>query len=266
MIHDAEPAPGAGGPSRPLPTTIEAVIVALDEIVDRSIATGSALGYFAALYARVTRKVATGIEVGIFEDGERMAELDVVFANRYLSAYSSHRRGERVTGSWRAAFAAEHRPGLSALQHLLLGMNAHINLDLGIAACEVARDAPMPLKADFMAINEILRGEINATQDRLARFVRPLRLVDRLLGDVDEQLSMFSIGYARDKAWTQTLELSASETGSRVALIQRRDEAVAAFARRLIEPRSFPVKASVVLLRLFERGTTSEKIRLLAAD
>jgi len=256
----------SGGPSQPLPTTIDGVIVALDEIVEHSIENGSSLGYFAALYRRVTREVAMGIDAGFFQDGERMEELDVVFANRYLEAYDAYRRGAVVTDSWRAAFDMEDHAGLSALQHLLLGMNAHINLDLGIAACEVAHGTPMPLKADFMKINEILSSQINDTQNRIARFVGPLRLVDRLLGSIDEQFSLFSISYARDKAWTQTLELSASAESDRPAQIRQRDEAVAEFAQKLIKPGGFLVKLCVFLLRLFERGTTAEKVRLLAVD
>ena len=82
----------------------------LDDIVAGAIASQSVLGYFAALYGRVTRKVASGIEAGQFEDGERMAELVVVFADRYLEAYRAYRRGDVVPESWRAAFAAEARP------------------------------------------------------------------------------------------------------------------------------------------------------------
>jgi len=265
MTHDTSIGHGAGELQHPA-STIAGVIAALDEIIDHCIETHSTLGYFAALYRRVTIKVAMGIEAGMFEDGPRMEELDVVFANRYLEAYHAHRRGEETTAAWQAAFSTEHLPQLSALQHLVLGMNAHINLDLGIAACEVAGGTPMALKADFMTINEILNSEINATQNRIARFVRPLRLVDRLLGSVDEQLSMFSISYARDKAWTQTLELCAGGSGSRDSLIRQRDEAVALFAQKLIRPSGFLIRFSIFLLRLFERGTTAEKVRLLATD
>src|SRR3712207_8653052 len=50
------------------------------------------------------------------------------------------------------------RSGPLVVQHLILGMNAHINLDLGVAAATVA---PTPeelqsLKPDFMTINALL--------------------------------------------------------------------------------------------------------------
>jgi hypothetical protein len=266
MSDAPESGQGRGDHSPALPTTLDSVLGALDEIIEDSIETNSALGYFAALYRRVTQDVAIGIETGMFQDGKRMERLDVLFANRYLAAYDAFHQGESVTGSWLAAFGAEDHRSLGVLQHLLLGMNAHINLDLGIAASEVAGGRPMALKADFMQINEILRRQINDTQNRIARFVRALRLVDRLLGSIDEQLSMFSISYARGKAWTQTLELCASDPGSRAALIRQRDEAVSGFARKLIRPRGFLVRLSLLLLRMFERGATAQKVRQLAAD
>ena len=65
-------------------TDIDGVIQQLDVIIDWAHRHKSRLGYFAALYRKVTLKVKEGISEGFFEDGERMERLDVVFANRYL--------------------------------------------------------------------------------------------------------------------------------------------------------------------------------------
>ena len=67
--------------------TIDQVIEQLDDIIDWSIIRSSRLGYFAALYRKVTIKVKDGIRDGYFEDAERMERLDVIFANRYLEAF-----------------------------------------------------------------------------------------------------------------------------------------------------------------------------------
>jgi len=54
-------------------------------------------------------------------------------------------------------------------QHLLLGMNAHINLDLGVAAARVCPADQLPnLKNDFDRINLILSDLIGAVQEELA--------------------------------------------------------------------------------------------------
>ena len=119
--------------------TIDQVIQQLDDIVDWSLSHNSRLGYFAALYRKVTLKVKEGINTGFFEDGPRMERLDVIFADRYLEAFEQNQKKIPPTRSWQFAFETCKRWWPIVLQHLLLGMNAHINLDLGIAA---ARTSP----------------------------------------------------------------------------------------------------------------------------
>ncbi len=81
----------------PLPQTIDDVIRRLDQIVINAITEPSRLGYFAALYNRVTMAVRDGIRAGAFDDNVRMARLDVVFANRYIDAYERHHAGAATT-------------------------------------------------------------------------------------------------------------------------------------------------------------------------
>ena len=76
------------------PRTIAEVIARLTEIVERAEAGGSRLGYFPALYLKVTKRVEHEIRRGAFDDGERMERLDVKFANRYLEAFDRYRAGE----------------------------------------------------------------------------------------------------------------------------------------------------------------------------
>ena len=79
--------------------TIDEVIQYLDEIIASAQNESSRAGYFPALYRKVTLAVKHGIEHHLFEDGERMERLDVIFANRYLEAYDQYRNGEKPTQS-----------------------------------------------------------------------------------------------------------------------------------------------------------------------
>src|SRR5947209_12113902 len=110
-----------------MPATIAAVVERLQAIVQECARAGDRLGYFAALYQRVTMRVRDGIAAGEFQDGARMEALDVAFANRYLDAYDALRAGDQPSRSWLCAFEAARGGGATVLQHLLLGMNAHIN-------------------------------------------------------------------------------------------------------------------------------------------
>jgi len=146
--------------------TIDEIIVLLEKIVTESEKNNDARGYFAALYHKVTIKVREGISFGFFDDGPRMEQLDIAFAKRYLEAYEAHSKNESVTQSWQKAFAITDQYWPIVLQHLLMGMNAHINLDLGIAANEVSREKNIAeLKDDFNRINKILSKLVHEVED-----------------------------------------------------------------------------------------------------
>src|SRR5947207_2335420 len=116
--------------------TIDEIILELEQIIDHCIKTKNKAGYFAALYHNVTCHVKTGIANGDFEDGARMERLDVIFASRYIDAWHAFNNKTPLSQSWNIAFQQVSKWPTLVLQHLLLGINAHINLDLGIAAVE----------------------------------------------------------------------------------------------------------------------------------
>ena len=124
--------------------TVNNVIAALDTVIQQSYDKASRLGYFAALYRRVTVAVRDGIGSGRFQNGPLMEKLDVVFASRYLDALATFQAGGTATRSWMLSFHGCDDPGLLILQQLLSGMNAHINLDLGIAAAQVSPGGQLP--------------------------------------------------------------------------------------------------------------------------
>lgn len=242
--------------------SIDEVVDQLDQIIQDCITAKSPLGYFPALYKRVTIAVRDGIARGDFEDNQRMEKLDIIFASRYLDAYHAFAANAPLSQSWNAAFNARSTK-LITLQHLLLGVNAHISLDLGVAAAEAGSENPLSLKNDFYSINRVLESLIDDTQQRLTRIFGPLALVDRLLGPMDEQLSIYSIGYARDKAWTQTLELCLATPKQRTELIAQRDRSVSKFATHIVHPPKRIIRVLLLLIRLLERGTVSTRIDIL---
>src|SRR5215207_8121360 len=154
------------GPLPPKPTaeTIEEVVNALDSVIAWSITTSSPVGYFAAVYKRITIAVMKAADRGDFENGERMKRFDVAFANRYLDALNRHFHDDpdqQLTRAWRLTFEWAKRPEPIMVQHILGGVNAHIGLDLGIVAEGVARGPELrTLRKDYSTINDILAGEV----------------------------------------------------------------------------------------------------------
>lgn len=181
---------------------IDDVLVDLDDILRSTAARGSRLALFAALYRLVTARVRDGIHRGRFADGPRMDRLDTVFATRYIDAFAAWQAGAPTRKSWRVAFEAADDRSLIGLQHLLLGMNAHINLDLGIAAATVAPGAAITaLQGDFDRINDVLAELLVGVKAALCAASPMLASLDRLCGARDDQFADFAMVQARKQAW-----------------------------------------------------------------
>lgn len=233
-------------------TTISEVIQRLDAIVEEAAQRGDPLGIFALVYRGVTELVKTGIEQNLFKDGPRMERLDVIFANRYLDAYDCYRQNKGCTQSWLTAFKVAHRNDLLTLQHLLAGMNAHINLDLGIAAAEAVPPGELAaLKDDFFIINRLLTEQIDAMQDKLSAVSPLLFLLDFFGKTRDEKFAEFSLKKARGHAWLVAQRLSKLPPERKALEIAELDQYVAVLSRLILEP-GFVAGALVKLVRLFE--------------
>lgn len=244
-------------------STIDEVIERLDAVIARARRDNSRLGYFPALYRKVTVSVKEGIREAFFEDGERMERLDVVFANRYLEAIAAREVGDRATRAWEASFAAAGSWWPIVLQHLLLGMNAHINLDLGIAAARTAPGAELPgLEGDFNRINEVLGRLVDGVKEELAAIWPRLSWLDRLAGNADDEIVNFSISAARDQAWDLACRLAPLPLEAQQREIAAADEWVAGFAKLIRRPGPIG-RVTTMAVRLGERGSVSEIIDLL---
>lgn len=241
--------------------TIDEVIAKLDDIITESIHANSTNGYFAALYRKVTIRVKEKLGTGFFDDDARMEELDVVFANRYLEAYSNYQLEDPVSASWKVAFEASQHDHLIVLQHLFLGMNAHINLDLGIAAVEVANGDILSLKSDFNRINELLGQLLDEVQKDLIQIVPWLKYPISWFHKIDDILANFSMETARKGAWTFALELSICKGGYDEA-IALRDTKVANVANVIIKHGRF-IRFLIKLIRWSEKGDVVSKIKSL---
>jgi hypothetical protein len=216
---------------------IDEVVVALDHIIAAALAERSRIGLFAALYRQVTLRVRQGIADGMFDDGPRMDRLDTAFANRYLDALAAWQTGRRPSKCWRVAFEATHRTDLLILQHLLLGINAHINLDLAVASAQVAPGAALPgLRADFERINQILAALTDAVEVVLERFSPLLHLIDGVGDELDDSIINVSLTAAREDAWLHAQLLAVLPPAFQDATIAVIDAKTRFLARLVAEP------------------------------
>jgi hypothetical protein len=220
-----------------------------------------AAGYFAAMYARVTRRIADSIDAGRFADGARMD----AFATAFAARYTRPRRGEtEVPRCWQASWDVAGDTGLLVVQHLLLGINAHVNHDLPLAVVEIAdRTGDLQaIKPDFEAINGVL-GEVSvsvlADLDRVSRWVNRIA---RLGGDRGFN---FSLGVARARAWEAAVRLHPLDARGRAAYVAELDRLVTVLAYLVTRP-AFPASLAVRAARRLEERDPQVVIAALLGE
>jgi hypothetical protein len=169
---------------------------------------------FLGTYLRTTEAVGAAVDTGSFEDPEWVERWDVVFAELYLDAHDADIAGDaaRVPRPWRLAFEAP--PGLPALRHVLLGINAHVNYDLPQAMLTVISpdDFGDPIligrrRRDHERIDKVLAGRVGAEEDELS--AEQTRL-DKVLAPLNRLGSKRFLREARQKVWHNVGELHAA--------------------------------------------------------
>jgi hypothetical protein len=203
---------------------IDDVLGRMTTLLDRLDAQASPRRFFLGTYSRTTRAVGEAVTAGRFEDPDWVDRWDVAFADLYLRALAADDDDpSTVPRPWRLAFAAP--PGLHPLQHVLLGINAHVNYDLPQALLavipddDVARPTVMARRRrDHERIDAVLAsrvaaedGELQAAEldaaRRSAAAVRGRTVLDRLLQPVNRAASKRFLREARQKVWLNTEQL-----------------------------------------------------------
>ncbi len=179
---------------------------------------------FISTYLRTTTAVGRAVEDGLFEDGAWVERWDVVFADLYLVAHDAETAGQAVPRPWRETFTAP--PTLHPVQHLLLGINAHINYDLPQSLVSVIPEEEFADPAvldrrlrDHQRIDAVLGARV-AAEDAELRTLGHVPLADRLLTPVNRLASRRLLREARRKVWHNTFALR----DARLAGADRYDE------------------------------------------
>jgi len=217
-----------------------------------------AAGYFCAMYARVTSNIATSIAQGRFEDGERMERFASIFAGYYTRCHDPEPTRPRC---WQASFDVAGRQDMIILQHLLIGINAHVNHDLAQATVEMAQATGdlASVKGDFDAINDLL-GSMST--DLLRDLDRVSRWSNEAAALGGGRLFNFSLHKARDQAWSAAERLFAMPEAERVAETAELDRLVSVLAYLITRP-PFPVSPVLRLARRLEEHDPAKVVTAL---
>lgn len=177
--------------------------------IDAALPDSDGVKWFNRLYLEMTQQLEASVANRPEAAPGFLAALDVVFADRYLTAFEAAGDGalppDYPFHAWKPLFEARHERGIAPVQFALAGMNAHINHDLAIAACGACaarRSEPNddgPEHQDYESVNSL----IAEVEKRMKAWMMTglLKELDRDFGDVDDVVAVWNIGRARDAAW-----------------------------------------------------------------
>lgn len=220
------------------PNPIDEVINDLISLIDWAATQPSRVGYFASLYLRVTKSIRSQIGTGYFDNDSRMESLDVTFASRYLNAIQQFRTHDpALPSAWAVALHATEFNHLIIVQHLLLSMNPHINIDLAISADQTSPGTSIDsLSGDFDKINAILASVVPDVISELGALSPYLHLISDLSEDGETSIIDFSLDHARDDSWTLAQKLAIVSTSVQRETLANLDATTAARGKSIVSP------------------------------
>lgn len=249
--------------------TIDEVIMIMDEIIRNCRLRGSRLAYFTVLYRTTTYLVKKYCDEGnFFDDDERMRQLDVIFANYYFDSLFAdlHHRKTPPSESWKVTFNAADKDDVVLIQHLLIGMNAHISLDLGIATAIIANgDLSESLKRDFDRLNDVLASLIKVVQSEISTVSPLTRLFSSWTLHFENYLIDVGIRLARARAWDFAEKLTATPRHQWDQLIAEQDLRVASISHHILSP-GWLLQPALWIIRRQEKTAPHEIISGLAGE
>jgi hypothetical protein len=242
---------------------IQGVDSQLTQIIEHCNSTQNRAGYFAALYKRMTAAVINGINTNQFEDGARMDKLDTLFAQRYIDAYNCYYAKSPCSTSWKTAFDCCSEQPLIVLQHLLLGINTHINLDLAIAAAQTCSgNSIYALQNDFNRINSLIASLIADVQECLAEVWFPMRLLNKIANAKQVAVLNFSIDKARDVSWANAVLLANMASDQSNTYIKQMDNSVNIVSNKIKSPGTWTAFL-LKFIRMTEYNDVARTINLI---
>lgn len=242
---------------------IESTLTKLDKIIASCEKSRNRNGYFAAFYKSISIKIRGAVEKGEFEDNQRMTEFIRVFANFYLEAYEKyHNNTLEVDSPWFYAFENGKKKH-TIVQHLLLGVNAHVNSDLPNTCVAVAPGKEViNLSKDYFKINQILSDAVVQLEKDIFFLSPVLGILARMIPKLERKLLNFSVSVARSKSWECACILAMSDAKGKAEVRKSNKAMTREICDRILNPGLF-ANIVVFFIMITEVRTMKKNIEVL---
>jgi hypothetical protein len=230
-------------------TRVRDVVEGLAHLEEELVAQRDRRAVFVTAYLTITRTIEAWLERGVFLQNAVVAAYAVAFANAYRHALASYEQGrpDEIPAAWRQSFDARLDARVSVVQHLLLGINAHINHDLPYAVLQGGLDVHCDrCYSDHTRINDALRVATPFVRRRItAAWPRRYHLVGYLYGPMIDEAVAMTFVRARQRSWALAKMLDTAPPAERLRLRAFIDERAARIGDRILRrPAGAPAERS----------------------
>jgi Family of unknown function (DUF5995) len=241
--------------SLPLPPAFESV----DDVIDGLTALERALvaardrrGVFVAAYLASAQTLGEWIERGRFLERDDVVRYVIAFANAYRHALAGYEAGQRsaVPTAWLQSFDAARSLRASVVQHLLLGVNAHINRDLPHAAIDSGLSVGCERSHhDYTLIDDAMRDATPRVLRRVAaKYQLTLHVTNWMFRRTADEAVSVSFRRAREHAWAWATALATADPGApRHAISARINHRAALAGAIILRCRFAPTRGLAIL-------------------
>lgn len=171
----------------------------------------SNLQAFNQTYYIITKNVYQKIGTGFFENDNNMERVDVNFANYYFTALQNFLHEKHVAPAWKELFIQCRKDSLYQFVYMAMGVNAHVNNDLGLSLHEVIDD-PDTFEADFLKVNTIIDDSLQEVIASLQERARLVNILKHELIGIYAFILKELIRNWRQNAWKTFLLLRENQT------------------------------------------------------
>lgn len=207
-------------------------------------ATNDRRAVFLECYSLMTGNMLRAIDADRFHDSVWARRLLLRFADYYFIALEAYDcTDESCATVWTFAHDCSCGKDLHVLQHLLLGINAHINYDLVLSLVDLlepewssfTETEKQRRYEDHCLVNQIIAATIDTVQDEvIERYDPRMDLIDRLFGRLDERLLSVLITRWRQEVWDKALVFLETAADQREPLRLALEASVMKKARRIL--------------------------------
>lgn len=235
----------------------------LSKIIEWSILENNRFGLFASLHRKIANRLLEVIQLETFSQPDLVEELGIVFTNKYLRSFVNYLNSLPLSKTWQLAFDYNHKNYPIVLEHLMLGMNAHMNLDLGLSAAEVAPGTRLlELKDDFRRVTNILSKVVHEIQNDIMSKWKSLNWLETISGERIDYFADLSMGLSRDNAWNTAVKFAQLTEEEWIEEEELLDEKITEFGE-VLKSQGFGMRSFMIFIRLLEKGSVAEKVKVL---